>query len=197
MMNFPNFFTIVPTAINHLLAEEEWARAKLAPHAGKTARFDAGFQKLDLTVALDGTLTLPAPQVQPAVTIKVKAADLPLIAQDPGTAFSYVKIEGDADFANAISQVSQGLHWDAEDDLSKLFGDIAAMRMVAGARAGIETVRNTHRKLAENVAEYLLEENPLLVRPQAVSDFAAEVARLRDDVERMQKRIGKLEGLRR
>jgi ubiquinone biosynthesis protein UbiJ len=46
------------------------------------------------------------------------------------------------------------------------------------------------------VAEYFLEENPMLVRPQAVSDFADEIAKLRDDVERIAKRIEKLEGAR-
>jgi ubiquinone biosynthesis protein UbiJ len=36
----------------------------------------------------------------------------------------------------------------------------------------------------------------MLVRPQAVSDFASDVVRLRDDVERIAKRIEKLEGRR-
>lgn len=194
MMSVPQFFSIVPASANHLLAQEDWARAKLAPHAGKIARFDAGFQSLNLTVEATGYLALAAAGAEPAVTIKVKAADLPLIVQDMKKAFSYVRIEGDADFANSISQVSQGLRWDAEDDLAKLFGDVAAVRMVATAKAGFAAARDGHQRLAENVAEYLTEEKPVLMRPPAVADFAAEVARLRDDVERMQKRIEKLEG---
>jgi ubiquinone biosynthesis protein UbiJ len=195
-MPFPHFFSVIPAAVNHLLAQEDWARAKLVPHAGKTARFDAQFQQLDLTVETSGLLALAQGGVEPAVTIKVKAADLPLIAQDMQKAFSYVKIEGDADFANSISQVSQGLRWDAEDDLAKFFGDVAAVRMVATAKAGFTAAKDGHRRLAENVAEYLTEEKPVLMRPPAVTDFADEVARLRDDVERMQKRIEKLEGKR-
>ncbi len=193
MMNFPHFFSAVPAALNHLLAQEDWARVKLAPHAGKTARFDAGFQPLELTVEATGFLALASDEVEPAVTIKVKAADLPLIAQDMKKAFAYARIEGDADFANAISQVGQGLRWDAEDDLAKLFGDVAAVRVTAGARAAFAAAKDAHRRLAENLAEYLTEEAPVLVRPPAVTDFAAEVARLRDDIERMQKRINKLE----
>ena len=196
MMNSPHFFSVVPATLNHLLAQEDWARAKLAPHAGKTARFDAGFQCLDLTVEATGFVSLASGGADPAVTIKVKAADLPLIAQDMQKAFSYVRIEGDADFANGISQVSQGLRWDVEDDLAKLFGDVAAVRMVSAARAGFAAAKDGHRRLAENVAEYLTEEKPVLMRPPAVTGFATEVARLRDDVERMQKRIKKLEEMR-
>jgi ubiquinone biosynthesis protein UbiJ len=195
-MSFPQFFSILPAAVNHLLAQEDWARAKLVPHAGKTARFDIGFQKLNLTVEATGYLAVASAEADPAVTIKIKAADLPLIAQDMKKAFSYVKIEGDADFANSLSQVSQGLRWDAEDDLAKLFGDMAAVRMVSTARAGFAAARDGHKRLLENVSEYLTEEKPVLMRPPAVTDFAAEVARLRDDVERMQKRIRKLEQMR-
>ena len=47
--------------------------------------------------------------------------------------------------------------------------------------------------LAENVAEFLLEERRVLIRPEAVDAFADDVNRLRDDVERTAKRIAKLE----
>jgi ubiquinone biosynthesis protein UbiJ len=49
------------------------------------------------------------------------------------------------------------------------------------------------RRLAENVAEFLLDERPLLVRPAVLDEFAADVTRLRDDVERTAKRIARLE----
>jgi ubiquinone biosynthesis protein UbiJ len=66
------------------------------------------------------------------------------------------------------------------------------VRIVAGGNALIAGALATHKKLAENVAEYFLEEQPMLVRPQAVSDFTNDVTRLRDDLERLAKRINKL-----
>jgi ubiquinone biosynthesis protein UbiJ len=183
-------------AVNHLLSREPWARDRLAPHAGKVACLDAGLAAARLKVAADGMLHAAASDAEADVTIRMKMADLPAIAQDRERAFSYVRVEGDAEFANAISQLSQSLKWEAEEDLSRWIGDIAARRAVAGAKAAAEAAKSTGQKLAENVAEYFLEENPLLVRPQSVDDFAAEVARLRDDVERLGKRIEKLEGSR-
>jgi hypothetical protein len=38
--------------------------------------------------------------------------------------------------------------------------------MVQGAKAALEAVKTGQRKLAENVAEFLLDEKPVLVRPQ-------------------------------
>jgi len=191
----PSKFSAVPAsaAINHLLAQEPWARQQLQRHSGKIACIDAGAVALRLRVTADGMVEA-APAEEPAnVTIRVKLSDLPLIAQNRERAFSYVRIEGDAEFANAISSLSQSLRWEAEHDLDKVVGPIAAVRLVSGAKAAFAAAQNGHRKLAENVAEFLLDEKQLLVRPQSVTEFSADVVRLRDDVERAAKRLAKLE----
>jgi len=191
----PSNFSAVPAsaAINHLLAQEPWARQQLQRHSGKIACIDAGAVALRLRVTADGMVEA-APAEEPAnVTIRVKLSDLPLIAQNRERAFSYVRIEGDAEFANAISSLSQSLRWEAEHDLDKVVGPIAAVRLVSGAKAAFAAAQNGHRKLAENVAEFLLDEKQLLVRPQSVTEFSADVVRLRDDVERAAKRLAKLE----
>lgn len=182
----------VPAAINHLLAREPWAREKLARHAGKVALFDAGVVSLRLKAAADGMVEAAGTGETQNVTIRVKLSDLPVILQNREHAFSYVQIEGDADFANTISQLSETLRWEAEEDLAKLVGETAAVRFVSTARTAFDMVKTTQQKIAENVAEYFLEENPMLVRPQAVAEFSSDVTRLRDDVERLAKRIEKL-----
>ena len=180
-------------AINHLLSQEAWARDALAMHAGKEACIDASSVALRLRVTADGMVDASQSEEPANVTIRVKLADLPLIAQNRERAFSYVKIEGDADFANTISQLGKGLRWEAEYDLERWIGPIAATRIVGGARSVFEAAMTGQKKVAENVAEYFLEEKPLLIRPVMVEDFATEVSKLRDDVERTAKRIARLE----
>jgi ubiquinone biosynthesis protein UbiJ len=180
-------------AINHLLAQDAWARDALLLHAGKVALIDAGSLAVRMQVTRDGMLEAGGAVQAPSVTIRMKLADLPLIAQNRERAFSYVKIEGDAEFANTISQLSKGMRWDAEHDLERLAGPVAATRLVRGARGVFELARSTHRKLGENLAEYFLDEQPVLVRPAMLEDLAADVTRLRDDVERAAKRLARLE----
>jgi ubiquinone biosynthesis protein UbiJ len=181
--------------INHLLADEAWARASLQRHAGKIAVIDTGHLALRLRVAADGLLEAATPESVSNVTIHVKLADLPLIAQNRERAFSYVRIEGDAEFANAISQLSRSLRWEPEHDLERLFGPIGANRLAGGARSAFANVNATGRRLAENLAEFLVEEQPVLIRPGEVDAFGADVVRLRDDLERTAKRIARLEQL--
>jgi ubiquinone biosynthesis accessory factor UbiJ len=180
-------------AINHLLAQEAWARDALALHGGKEACIDTGHLRLRMRVARDGMVEASNSEEAANVTIHVKLADLPLIAQNRDRAFSYVRIDGDAEFANTISQLSKGLRWDAEHDLERFLGPIGASRLVGGAKSVATGVLDTGRRLADNVAEYLLEENPVLIRPAVVEEFADDVSRLRDDVERIDKRIARLE----
>jgi len=179
--------------INHLLAQEAWARETLMRHAGKLACIDTGHVRLCMRVARDGMLETSRADDVPGVTIHVKLSDLPLILQNSDRAFSYVRIDGDAEFANTISQLSKGLRWDAEHDLERFLGPIAATRLVGGARGLAGGAASAGRRLAENVAEFLLEERRVLVRPNHVDGFGDEVSRLRDDVERSAKRIAKLE----
>jgi ubiquinone biosynthesis protein UbiJ len=183
---------LVPV-INHLLAQESWARAKLAAHAGKVALIDAGAVVLRLQPGADGLLVSADAELPVDVSISVKMSDLPLIMQHRDRAFSYVTVAGDADFANSISQVAQNLRWEAEDDLAPWIGDIAATRVVSSAKSLLATMQSTGQGIAENVAEYLTEEKPLLMRTHSVTELGGEVNRMRDDVERLIKRIEKLE----
>jgi ubiquinone biosynthesis protein UbiJ len=180
-------------AINHLLAQEAWARDTLALHAGKVALIDAGSVALRMQVTRDGMVSAAGEDQPASVTIRMKLSDLPLIAANRERAFSYVKIEGDAEFANTISQLSKGLRWEAEHDLERLAGPIAATRIAGGARSLFDAARSTHRKLTENLAEFFLEEQPVLVRPAMLEELSDDVTRLRDDVERAAKRLARLE----
>jgi ubiquinone biosynthesis protein UbiJ len=192
-----SLMTPVIATINHLLAQEPWARQQLAVHAGKLACIDTGAVALRLRVDSAGMLEAApgtAPADMPAnVTIRVKLSDVPLILQNRERAFSYVKIEGDAEFANAISQLSKGLRWEAEHDLEKLVGPMLATRLVSGAKDAAAFVRTGQQKLAENVAEYFLDEQPMLIRPSTLQEYSAGVTRVRDDVERLAKRLARLE----
>jgi ubiquinone biosynthesis protein UbiJ len=195
MSSTPSLLSVA--TINHLLAQEAWARDTLMRKAGKVACINIGQMRghvrLCMRVARDGKLEAAGDADVPDVTIHVKASDLPLILQNRDRAFSYVRIDGDAEFANTISQLSKGLRWDAEHDLERFLGPIAAARLAGGARAAVSHAVGSSRRLAENVAEFLLEERRVLIRPSTVDAFADEVNRVRDDVERAAKRIAKLE----
>jgi ubiquinone biosynthesis protein UbiJ len=173
--------------LNHMLAREPWARAALAPFGGRSARLQAVPFSVQLGIGADGNFTADAGV--PTVTVGVDAAALPRVLLEPKAALRNVRLEGDAEFAQALSSVLQKLRPEPEEELSRFVGDAAAVRIVALLRAALAGAREAGSRLAAQTADYLVAENPMLVSRQDMASFAADVARLRDDVERLAKRI--------
>lgn len=182
------------SATNHLLAQSSWARKRLAPHAGRTARLELQpLGAIDFSVAGDGYLAQWASADAPDVLLRVPVGQLPqALGEGMEAVMRQVRIEGNAEFADALGFVFRHLRWDLEEDLSRLVGDIAAHRMVETGRQLTEQARRALSNAGGNVAEYLVEEQPLLVSRHALPGFAADVAALRDAVARMDKRIARL-----
>ncbi len=179
--------------VNHLPAQATWARESLAEHAGKVALFDVFPVRVAVAVDSDGTLR-PAPaDASPAVVIKLTHATVLQILAEGEDAWRKVNVDGDTGFASAISKVASNLRWDVEEDLSKVFGDIAAHRMAEAGRSAAAWPKQAAASLAGNVAEFLTEEKHLLVTPLRAAEFVRDVDELRDAVERLDKRIERLQ----
>ncbi len=189
----PPLAQLLVPALNHLIAQEPWASTQLQQHAGKVACLDLSGKTLRVQITAPGYLQAAPDELGANVTIRINPADLPLIWQDRERAVAYVKLEGDADLAQTLSELGKNLRWDAEQQLSQIFGDIAGRRLAGSGKKLLATLQTSAQKIQENLAEYFLEENPMLVRPAKVAEFSQEVGRTRDDVERLMKRIEKLE----
>jgi ubiquinone biosynthesis protein UbiJ len=187
------------SATNHLLAQAGWARQRLQAHAGRTARLElASVAEIDFSVSAEGQLAEWHGEDAPEVCLRLAVAELPqLLAGGMETAMRHVRIEGNAEFAEALGFVFRHLRWDAEEDLSRVFGDIAAHRLADGGRRFAAEGRRSLERASGSVAEYLTEEAPLLVPRKALPEFAHEVVALRDAVARLDKRIARIEKARR
>mgnify|MGYP003476745351 CR=1 FL=1 len=107
-------------------------------------------------------------------------------------AFKDVPIEGDSAFAQEISYLVRNLKWDVEEDLSKVVGDVAAHRTVNTAKSFTGWAKQSTENRAQNFKEYWTEEKPLVAKSIRLEEFAKQVDTLRDDVERLEKRIDNL-----
>jgi ubiquinone biosynthesis protein UbiJ len=183
-------------AVNHLLAREAWARQRLAPYAGKTARL--AFSSFTMTLAVDPDGYLRAVETHEAphadVSIAVPSDAVPAFVQGGQAAvMKHVRIEGDAEFATQIAKLAEHLRWEPEEDLAKLIGDGPAHRVATLARSAGNQFARAGRNLRDSVTEYLLDENPQLVRRASLDVFNAELAHARDALARVEKRIERAE----
>ena len=180
-------------AFNHLLAQAPWARERLRPYAGRTARFTLPPLAGAFGIDPEGHVAAPPASCEVAdVTIHLPAAAPLLALQGLDVLMRGVRLEGAVDFAESLGFVLKHLRWDAEEDLSRVVGDIAAHRIVGGAQQFVAWQQDAARKLAGNLAEYFTEEDPLIARRDEIAAFVADVGTLRDDIARLEKRVARL-----
>jgi len=246
----------VATAINHLLRSASWARERLNPFAGKTARFNLAPFAVTLTIRDSGEVEdsiaggprdplaerpvagtgaearcpqtagfasnvsarprdplaerpvagtgaeARCPQTAGfASNVSARPPDasftltpgvaLRLLAADKN-AWQEVQMSGDTELAREILFVAQNLRWDAEEDLSRVFGDIVAHRMVRAASDLHHWRQQATDSIARSAAAYWTDEQPLIATRHDVERFVREVDALRDAVARVEKRIEQL-----
>jgi len=177
-------------ALNHLLEAEASARDKLKPYAGQCVEFrNPPLPVLRLVILDTGLLAAAAQDVVSNLVVTIGPGALPAFVRGEDALMREIAIEGNADLASTVQYLFRHLRWDLEEDLSRVFGDVLAHRMVEQGRRFAAWNREAAEKLAQNLAEYWIEEQPLLARPADVRQFLAGVDQLRDDVARIEKRI--------
>ena len=94
------------SATNHLLAQAGWARQRLQAHAGRTARLElAPLTAIDFSISAEGQLAEWSGEDAPEVCLRLAVAELPpLLAGGMESVMRHVRIEGNADFAEALAE---------------------------------------------------------------------------------------------
>lgn len=178
-------------ALNHLLHAAAWARARLAPFAERSACLVLGPATIRFMVNGEG-YAVACDDTAPAVSINLPLQALPGLVGITDSAAGGVRLEGDAEFAEALGFVLRNLRWDAEEDLSRIIGDIAAHRVGEGVRSLADAHARAWQGLRDNLVEYLAEDGAMLLTRPQLSALAAELITLRDDLARCEKRIERL-----
>lgn len=179
--------------LNHLLAAEGWAQARLRPFAGQRARFRIGPVVQTLTVGSDGSL-LPCPDTpSPDVTVSLPGTAFRHLLTDPSSLFASAHIAGSADFAETLGFVVRHLRWDVEADLARVIGDIPARRLSLGAHRAARHGRSALQRLEANIGEFLAERDGPLATAAEAEHFRTDVRALDEAVARIEQRIAALQ----
>ena len=104
-----------------------------------------------------------------------------------------VGVSGDAALAADLAYLAAHLNWDAEADLSRLVGAIAARRIARAIQALGRMPAEAKSSVTRSAARFVVAERAVAPDRDQVDDWAMAVDRTRDDVERLAARIGRLE----
>ena len=121
--------------LNHVLMQEKEAQNRLARKKGSVLHVRWGLFAMDLIITPAGLLDRASSAARPDLLISV-AADSPVVVLQSALAGKPppVKIEGDVQLAAELGWLAENLRWDAEEDLSRVLGDIPAHALADAGR---------------------------------------------------------------
>jgi ubiquinone biosynthesis protein UbiJ len=104
-----------------------------------------------------------------------------------------VHISGDAETAQAFSELLRLARPDLEEELSRVVGDVPAHQIGQAARSVLGFARRSAETFTQNVAEFLQHESRDTPSRTEADEFSSSVDKLRDDVDRLEARLALLE----
>ena len=145
-----------------------------------------------LTILEGGLVRAAAPGGEPALRVVLKPEAPAALMRGEEHFLRAVEVSGNARLADEVMLLARSLRWDYEEDLSRIFGDVAAHRLGEMARGFAAWPLDAGRRLGEALADYATEEKKLVLRREELDEMAQAVARLRDGIERLEQRVKRL-----
>jgi ubiquinone biosynthesis protein UbiJ len=164
--------------VNPLLEKEPWARERLACCAGAIVEARIGPFALRFAVTSSGLFEAAPADSVPVALIDARRGTLTVTGQEP--------------LAETLRFLLKHLRWDAEEDLSRVVGDIPARRLVQAGRDFLAWQRDARHRLADAGASYLARENGLLVTRPELGRLGEGVQALHDGIEALERRTRNL-----
>lgn len=116
-----------------------------------------------------------------------------VMRRDESRSQGHVEIRGDIHLAQRLQQIMQSLDIDWEEFVATYTGDMAAHHIGRIGRGMGRYLNMVGRRLAVQFSEYVHYEQNMLPLRAEIDQFINEVDSLRDDVERLQQRLKRVE----
>lgn len=196
--------------INRLLAFDPDASGRLSPLEGKRLSIHLTDINQFVTLAFSDRIDILTPENPPQTApdvgkthciVTTRLSVLPKLSDTSQLTLlikaGELEVAGELSIAQHFSGVLQALNIDWEEILAQRTSDVFAYQTFALAKQASEHVKKVTHKASAIFGSALTDEKQLAAHRLAVLHFSDEVSRLRDDAERFEARLSKLEGSKR
>ena len=190
-------FRPLELAVNRMLALDPETPARLKPLVGRSVRIELPGTELVLRAYFSErgvSLSRPDPEDPPAdASVRLTPAAALALIRSRGERAQGVEFRGEVAVVHALRRLVGGLEIDWEEQLARLAGDVVARQLGLAAGGLADWLRQTRRTFEANLGEYLTEESRQLPPAAEIAGFLDGVDRLRQDADRLEARIVRLE----
>jgi ubiquinone biosynthesis protein UbiJ len=184
-MKWPDAGEAPARLANRILSDQDWARARLAPFAGRTFSLAVGLLNAQWQVTEGGAL-LSMPASAPVdLRLALSPLSVPSFLADPRRWNEFVREEGDADFGGALKDLACTLPWFVEEAFAKAMGPVVGQQLADVGRKLLAFPEYAAQRVTDSAASYARDEAGLLMR-------GGDLTRLRKEIEETAARVDAL-----
>lgn len=186
------------TLLNQVIQLDQLSLHNLSKLSGKIIRVELRGLNLDFFIFPSGEgLTIQSESDRNA-DVTISGAPFSLLAlffDKNGLPATHpdILIQGDIGVIHQLSNILRSLQLDWEEQLSHLLGDVSAHKINHLFNQTQEYAQDRLYSFQANCSEYLQEEIRLLPSATEVIYFMNQIDNLRDDLERLEKRLQRLQ----
>src|SRR5436190_13297172 len=180
-------------AVNRVLADEPWARERLAVHAG--GAFSVRVGPLTTAFRIDGQGTLvsaPLAGTTPDLVLTLSPFNVPAFLANPARWNEFVTEDGDVALGGTLKELAQTLPWFVEKAFARVLGPIAGQRVADVGRRLLAFPEYAAERITESVARYARDEVQLVARGDELRRFTADTADIAARVDALASRVAAL-----
>lgn len=177
---------------NRALADQDWAREKLAPFAGRSFSLRLGPLLATWTIGPDGTFASAAAGAPVDLTLTLSPLSVPAFLADPSRWNDYVREDGDVALGGVLKELARTLPWFVEEAFAKAFGPVAGQRMADAGRHLLAFPEYAASRLAGSAGSYARDEAGLAVRGTEARAWRDDIAAVAARVDALAARIDTL-----
>ena len=177
---------------NRMLADQAWARDKLAAMAGRVFSLSVGPLSAGWRIESDGTLA--SAQREPSADLRLSLSPLsvPSFLADPSRWNEFVREDGDADLGGVLKELARTMPWFVEEMFGKALGPVLGQRVADAGRHLLAFPEYAADKLAQSAGSYARDEAGLLAGGRKFRAFEQGIEEVSARVDALAARVDAL-----
>jgi len=185
----------VEKMVNKVLSLDEETVALLATLAGNVIEIDVLDTEFRMFILPSGKGVTLETDYEGKADVAIKGTPSALLGMISAEKIGAgdVEINGNVELAKKFQSILRDMEIDWEEYLSQFVGDIAAHKIGNFLRRVSRFAKESGKTIGMDISEYLRYEKEALLDKSEVDEFNLAVDNIRDDVERLQKRLERLE----
>lgn len=141
-------------ALNHVLQQENEAMARLSRQKGRVAQINAAQIAIKLIATPAGLLDIAPADAKADLTLTVTDSNpLSLLQTTLKGEKPAIEVQGDVQLAAEVNWLVDHVRWDAEEDLSRILGDVPAHSLMQALHQAGQTLKKFAPNFASAAAE--------------------------------------------